>query len=136
TVVPPLVVLGLWVVAHGYITPGGGFQGGVIVAGAAALVYLCGSYRAFRRATPYPLVDVAEGLSVAGFVGIGLGTLAAGGAFLENLLPLGTPGTLHSAGTIGLENGLVGLAVAAAFSIVMIEFLEEIEAERALDGVR
>jgi multicomponent Na+:H+ antiporter subunit B len=127
---PLLVVLGLWVVAHGYITPGGGFQGGVVLAGAAVLLFLCASYRSFRRATPYELVDLAEGFSVAGFVGVGLGTLAAGGVFLENLLPLGTPGSLHSSGTIAIENDLVGLAVAAAFAIVFIEFLEEIEADR------
>jgi multicomponent Na+:H+ antiporter subunit B len=125
--VAPIVVLGLWVVAHGYITPGGGFQGGVVLAAAAMLLYLCGSYLAFRRASPYALVDVAEGTSVAAFVGLGLGTLAAGGAFLENLLPLGTADTLHSSGAIALENDLVGLAVAAAFTILFIEFLEEIE---------
>ena len=101
-----------------------------MLAGAAALLFLCGGYRAFRRATPYQLVDLAEGFSVAGFVGVGLGALAAGGAFLQNLLPLGTPGTLHSSGAIAIENGLVGLAVAAAFAIVFIEFLEEFEAER------
>jgi len=125
--VPPLVVLALWVVAHGYITPGGGFQGGVVLAAGAMLLYLCGSYRAFRRASPYPLVDLAEGASVGAFVGIGLGTLAAGGAFLQNLLPLGTAKTLHSSGAIALENDLVALAVAAAFTILFIEFLEEIE---------
>lgn len=125
--VGPVVVLGLWIVAHGYITPGGGFQGGVVLAAAAMLLYLCGGYRAFRRASPYALVDLAEGTSVGAFVGIGLGTLAAGGAFLENLVPLGTANTLHSSGTIALENDLVGVAVAAAFTILFIEFLEEIE---------
>ena len=129
--IPLLVVMGLWVVAHGYLTPGGGFQGGVVLAGAAVLLYLCGSYRTFRRATPYQLMDLAEGVSVGGFVALGLATLAAGGAFLENLLPFGTRGTLHSSGTIAIENDLVGLAVAAAFAIVFIEFLEEVQAERA-----
>src|SRR5205823_6345573 len=37
--VAPMLVLGLWVVAFGYVTPGGGFQGGVVVAGAFLLVY-------------------------------------------------------------------------------------------------
>ena len=44
--------LGLYVVAHGYITPGGGFQGGVVLAAGAVLVYLAGEYRAFRRVDP------------------------------------------------------------------------------------
>ena len=127
---PIVLVLGIYVVAHGHLTPGGGFQGGVVLAGAAVLLYLCASYRGFRRAFPYELLDLAEGFSVGGFVAIGLGAMAAGAAYLENLLPLGTKGTLHSSGAIALENDLVGLAVAAAFLIVFIEFLEETEAER------
>src|SRR5204863_3708095 len=41
---PAVFLLGLWVVAFGYVTPGGGFQGGVIVAGAFLLVYVAGGY--------------------------------------------------------------------------------------------
>ena len=42
------LLVGLWLMAFGYITPGGGFQGGVLAAGAVLLLYLVGSHRDYR----------------------------------------------------------------------------------------
>src|SRR5204863_8318055 len=50
--VGPTVVFGLFIVAHGYLTPGGGFQGGIALASALVLLYAAGRYRAFRAASP------------------------------------------------------------------------------------
>ena len=131
--VPVVVLLALDLIAHGYITPGGGFQGGVAASAGLLLVYLAGDWRAMRRAGPLRLVDVAEAGGAAGFVVVGFATLIAGGAFLENLLPLGTFGKLTSGGTIPVANWCVGLEVSAAFVLIFLEFLEEIMAERARD---
>ena len=49
----------------------------------------------------------------------------AGGAFLQNVLPLGTRGELLSGGTITLINCAVGFEVAAGFALLFSEFLEE-----------
>jgi multicomponent Na+:H+ antiporter subunit B len=131
--VPIVVLLSFDLIAHGYITPGGGFQGGVVAAAGLLLVYLAGDWRAMRRAGPLPLLDVSEASGAAGFVVVGFAMLIAGGAFLENLLPLGTFGKLTSAGTIPVANWCVGLEVCAAFVLIFIEFLEEIMGERARD---
>jgi len=125
------IVLGLYVVAHGYVTPGGGFQGGVVLATAATLVFLGGRYGAFRAVTPDRFVEGAEALGVLVWPALGLGLLAGGSAFLENVLPHGTLGSLAAAGTIPLLNTATGLAVAAAFTLVAVEFLEELFTERA-----
>ena len=53
----------------------------------------------------------------------------AGGAFLENVLPLGKTGSLLSAGTIPVINLFVGLEVAAGFALLFAEFLEETRQE-------
>jgi multicomponent Na+:H+ antiporter subunit B len=127
---PVVVLLGLQLVAHGYLTPGGGFQGGVVLGGGLLLVYLAGEYRAFCRAAPKPLVDFAEGVGAGGFVALGLVSLALGYTFLRNFLPLGTSGDLLSAGSISLVNWAAGLEVAAALVLIMIEFLEEVMEER------
>jgi multicomponent Na+:H+ antiporter subunit B len=122
---PAVVLLGVNVVAHGYLTPGGGFQGGVVLAAALLLVFLAGDYRTYRSLSPARLVDLTEGSAVGGFLAVGLFALATGSTFLENVLPLGTSGSLLSAGTIAVLNGLVGVAVAAAFVLLFTEFLEE-----------
>ena len=123
--VGPLVMFGIYIVAHGHLTPGGGFQGGIILAAALILVSLAGRYPAMRRVRPIPLVELAEGAGAAGYVLVGLGGLIAGAAFLYNFLPLGEPGTLLSAGTIPLLNISVGLEVTGAFVLLISEFLDQ-----------
>jgi multicomponent Na+:H+ antiporter subunit B len=123
--VGPLVVLGIYIVTHGHITPGGGFQGGVVLAAALILVSLAGRYLAMRRVRPIPLVELADGGGAAGFALIGLGGLLAGAEFLYNFLPLGEPGTLLSAGMIPLLNISVGLEVTGAFVLLISEFLDQ-----------
>jgi len=119
------LVLGLWIVAHGYVTPGGGFQGGVILAAAFLLVSLAGSYRPYRRLTPVPIVDFAEGTGAGAYVVIGLCALLIGDAFLHNLLPYGVAGKLSSGGSIPLLNWASALEVTAAFVLLFNEFLSE-----------
>jgi multicomponent Na+:H+ antiporter subunit B len=119
------VLFGIYVVAHGHLTPGGGFQGGVVLATGALLVYLSGEYVTLRRVRPQNLIDRAEALGAGGYVVTGLFGLVAAGAFLTNALPLGAPGTLLSAGTIPVINVAVGLEVAAGFTLLLSEFLEQ-----------
>ena len=119
------LVLGLWIVAHGYVTPGGGFQGGVILASAFLLVWLAGSYRTYRRLTPIPLVELGEGTGAGGYMVIGLAALLIGDAFLHNLLPHGVAGKLSSGGSIPLLNWASALEVTAAFVLLFHEFLSE-----------
>jgi multicomponent Na+:H+ antiporter subunit B len=125
-----LLATGLYVVAHGYLTPGGGFQGGVVVASAFVLVYLAGEYRAYRRLTPTAAVDVFEGSGAGAYAVIGVVSLLLGSAFLHNFGPLGTSGTLASGGSIAFLNVASALEVAAAFILLFTEFLEELSALR------
>jgi multicomponent Na+:H+ antiporter subunit B len=123
--VGPVVLFGLYVVAHGHLSPGGGFQGGVVLATGALLVYLSGEYVTLRRVSPEVLLDQAEAAGAAGYVAVGLLGVAAGAAFLANVLPLGEPGMLLSAGTIPVINLAVGLEVAGGFVLLLSEFLEQ-----------
>jgi multicomponent Na+:H+ antiporter subunit B len=120
-----LVVLGVYVVVHGHLTPGGGFQGGIVLAAVAILVYLAGQALLARELGPLPAVQLVEGAGAAAFVCIGIGGLIAGVAFLYNFVPLGTPGNLLSAGTIPLLNVSVGLEVAGAVTLTFAEFLDQ-----------
>jgi multicomponent Na+:H+ antiporter subunit B len=125
TMLGPIVLYGIYVVAHGHLTPGGGFQGGVVLATGALLVYLSGEYVTLRRVRPVNVVDRAEATGAGGYVIIGLFGLVAGGSFLYNALPLGTAGTLLSGGTIPTINFAVGLEVAAGLTLLLSEFLEQ-----------
>lgn len=128
--VGPTVLVGLAIAAHGHVTPGGGFQGGVILATASLMVFLSGTYLTFLRVNPVPLIDAAEGAGVGGFAAVGLLGVVAGGTYLANVLPLGTAGDLLSGGTIPVANMAVTLAVAAGFVLIVSEFLEQTLAVR------
>jgi multicomponent Na+:H+ antiporter subunit B len=123
--VGPLVLFGLYVVTHGQLTPGGGFQGGVILATAPLMVYLAGSFEKFKQITSHTLVDVAEAAGGCGYLTIGFAGLAAGGAYLSNFLPLGTTGAINSGGTIALIDLATGMEVAAGFVLLLYAFLEQ-----------
>jgi multicomponent Na+:H+ antiporter subunit B len=121
----PLLVLGLYVVAHGTVTPGGGFQGGEILACALLGAYAAGQRVRLRRVRGEGLLEAAEAGGAAGFAGLAVVGLVAGQAALANVLPLGTPGVLTSGGTMPVANLLIALEVAAALALVLSEFLDE-----------
>jgi multicomponent Na+:H+ antiporter subunit B len=118
------LLVGLWLVAFGYITPGGGFPGGVVLAGAILLLYLVGSHRDYHPFRNEHALDPFEGIGAGGYVVTGLAALASGMPFLANLFGHGQTGTLASAGSIGILNGAAGLAVAVAMLLLFAEFLE------------
>lgn len=119
----PALVIAAWLAAFGYITPGGGFQGGVVVAGAILLLYLGSGYRAFAKAGKEDVLDVAEGVGAGGYVVIGLAAVVSGLPFLHNLLGPGKTGTLASAGSIPFLNWASAIEVAAANVLLFGEFL-------------
>jgi len=128
--VGPSLVLALYVIAHGTASPGGGFQGGVVVAGTVALVYVGVAYAPWERVAPTPLWDAVEGVGVAAYAVLGLVGLVAAGSLFENTLPLGLKGSILAGGTIPLLNWASGLAVGAAFVLLFSEFLQQLQEER------
>lgn len=122
---PLTLVIGVDVVAHGAITPGGGFQGGVILATGLHLIYVGGRYSAFDRLRPLGAFSQFESVGVIAFAAIGLVGLAAGGAWLGNVVPRGQLAQLLSAGTVPLLNAAVGLAVGGGVVILLAHFLEQ-----------
>ena len=118
------VLVGLWLAAYGYVTPGGGFQGGVVVAGAILLVFLAAGYRPWVRLANEKALDPMEGVGVGTFVCVGLAALIASEPFLHNLFGPGRSGTLVSGGSMPLLNWATALEVAAANVLLYSEFLE------------
>lgn len=122
---PITLLVGCYVIAHGHLTPGGGFQGGVVLATGMHLAYLAGDYRVLERLRPSSLLDIAESGAVAGYLAVGLIGMGLTGSFLANWVPLGSFGQLLSAGTVPVLNGLVGIEVGAALVLLVARFLDQ-----------
>jgi multicomponent Na+:H+ antiporter subunit B len=69
---------------------------------------------------------LAEAPGAGVYAAVGVAALVVGAAFLENVLGLGTTGTLAAGGTISLLNAATGLEVTAAVVLICHEFLEEV----------
>jgi multicomponent Na+:H+ antiporter subunit B len=119
--VPLILLLGVYVFVNGHLTPGGGFQGGAIVASGMLLLLLADPLKQFSHG----LISVIESLAGLLYVAIGLAGLFLAGGFLDNrFLPLGTLGDLASAGAIPLIYSLIGLKVGAEFSSMLASLSE------------
>jgi multicomponent Na+:H+ antiporter subunit B len=122
----PTVLFGVYVILHGQLTPGGGFQGGVILATAPLLIYLAESYDVFKRVTSNPLVEVTEAIGAGAYAVIGILGCVIGNWFLQNVFPLGEQNqpNLLSGGTVPAINLMVGIEVAAGFTLLLAGFLQ------------
>ncbi len=120
-------------VLHAQLTPGGGFQGGVIVASGLLLLFLCEGYPAWRRLMRTGMLDALEGGGAAMYAVAGLAPMAVGARYLENVLPSGQLRALLSGGMILILNWAVALAVAGGFGILFVEFLKETRAAQEGD---
>jgi multicomponent Na+:H+ antiporter subunit B len=123
--VGPLLVLGIYIVTHGQLTPGGGFQGGVVLASAVILVFVAGGRVAMAPIRPTGAAEALEAIGAGGYVVVGIAGLIAGMRFLSNFLPLGTVGSLLSSGTITSLSTIVGLEVAGALTLIVSEFVDQ-----------
>jgi multicomponent Na+:H+ antiporter subunit B len=122
---PLSVLIGIDLIAHGALTPGGGFQGGVVLATGVHLLYVAGSFRAVDRIRPLSIHEMVEAIAAGGFVVVGLAGAIASGTFLTNFIGKGTFAELRSAGTVPILNGLVGAEVAAAVVVLLAHFLDQ-----------
>ena len=130
---PIVLVFGLYVALHATVTPGGGFQGGVVFASGLLLLFAGESYRVWRRLVPFEAASIAEAAGAALFALCGFGPLLAGAAFMQNVLPFGRASDMLSGGLMQVENAAVFLAVAGGFTALFLEFLEETRAAKRGD---
>ncbi len=109
-ILPFALVYLIYIILHGHLSPGGGFQGGVLMVGVVLLVYLGHGYEVTCRAFSYNLLH------------------AVGAQFAQNILYThGDVGQLYSSGTIFWMNVTVGVKVLTgigSISLIMLGVLK------------
>lgn len=123
--IPSVIAVGIYIVVHGQITPGGGFQGGVILAAAPLAMFIAGRYMRMRVIAPHLVIELGDALGAAGYALIGLSGLVFVGIFFKNSLPLGIPGHLLSGGQLDVASVFVGLEVSGAFLVAWTHFFDQ-----------
>jgi len=125
----PIFTFGLYIIMHGHLTPGGGFQGGAVFAsGVALLVVAFGSFNIQKRLKEHHL-SVMESSGALMFIGLAFGGIAivffynflVGSPIFGHIPPSGpNPGDMWTGGVIPLMNVAVGLKVIAGLSVIVL----------------
>lgn len=118
--VPFIQLFGLYVVIHGHTSPGGGFQGGVILGASFILLAIAYGIEEMRQRFSLTALTVFTSTGVFLFAGIGVLCVLLGGNFLDySMLPGAEP---RSLGMLGIEVG-VGITVMAAMVSIFYELI-------------
>ena len=121
--VPSIFLLGIYVILHGHLTPGGGFAGGILIAGCFILMILAYGSDKIKNETKKWYATLGESLGIFLFWIFAFLGLLQGSSFFYNFIAKvnpGDPNTLFSAGIIPLCNLAIGIEVAAALFSVFI----------------
>ena len=131
SILPLILVYICYIILHGHLSPGGGFQGGVLVAAVIALISLAYGYDAAAKTISFGLVHHGEGLASVCYVALAFMGACAGAMFCQNILyTQGNIGDLYSSGTIFWMNVTVGVKVFTGISslcLLMIGVLRDID---------
>jgi len=130
---PFAMIYGLYVIAHGHLTPGGGFQGGAIVASACAMILVAFGSKWTMEKIKEKHLSIFESVGALCFIGLAFFGLIFGSVFFSNYLvgnemlfgviPMAgsTAADFNTGGVIPLMNFAVGLKVIAGlFAIVLV----------------
>ncbi len=120
---PFLVAYAAYLMIYGQMSPGGGFQAGVILAVSVILLVVSHGYRSVKKRFRLKEVGAIEGISALGLVLIGITGIIFGGFFYNFLRGY------WSGGTIPFFNIGVGLKVGAAFVMVFYVMLRWVESD-------
>ncbi len=130
-----LICLGIMTVLGGHITPGGGFQGGAMIASGVILSILVYGLGNSPLEFSHAYIEIFESVGALGYIILGLVGLFVGGFFLynvgadiNNIVPAYIQNVFHypdvtNAGIIPYLNIFVGLKVFVGLSAIVIAFL-------------
>ncbi len=124
--VVPIAVFGIYLIIHGHLTPGGGFQGGAVVASSMALLIVAYGSLGHYKEDLSSLESTGLTLFILlAFIGLGYtmfyNYMAGSGAIFNERVPdaVANVGNINTGGTVTLMNIAVGMEVSAALSLIL-----------------
>ena len=133
SLLPLMLVYMLYIIFHGHLSPGGGFQGGVLMVAVVTILYLGHGYETTTRTLSANLLHGTEGFASVMYVALAMLGVSVGMQFCQNLLyKHGSIGDLYSSGTIFWMNLTVGLKVltgVGSIALLMLGLVNERSAQ-------
>lgn len=120
-VMPFALVYLFYIILHGHLSPGGGFQGGVLMVAVAVLIYMGYDYKTLESSLSKNFMHKFEGFASLVYVALALLGIAFLGNFCYNAFAYeGEIGKLFSSGTIMFMNLTVGAKVLTGVGVLAI----------------
>ena len=122
-----MIAMGIMTILGGHITPGGGFQGGAMIAGAIIFCVIVYGVDGTPIKLSHRFISTLESVGALAYVLLGLAGLALTGSYLYGVVPqaiaaiFSYPDVTH-AGIVPYLNIAVGLKVFVGLSAVVIAF--------------
>lgn len=117
---PLILLFGAYIFIHGHLTPGGGFPAGVVIATGYFMMLI--AQKEFKP-SEY-LLSATESFAGTIYVIIGLLGLALAYSFLANVIPLGIPNRVFSAGIIPIIYIIIGFKVGSELTGILTHLKE------------
>jgi len=121
-IAPFVLTFGLFVTLHGADSPGGGFQGGVVLASVVVMLAFAFGTAPTRDWVASRLVTALVAAGVVVFVLVGVGSLVVGQDFLQYT----AYGPVKTASKYGIEFVEVGIAATVVGVVTGVFFLLEV----------
>ena len=119
-----------YIILHGHLSPGGGFQGGVLMVAVVVLLYMGYGYKGAANSINKHFMHKAEGFASVVYVALAMLGVAYAGNFCQNVFAQqGNIGDLFSSGTIFLMNAAVGAKVLTGVAVLALSMLGLLAAE-------
>jgi len=121
---PFIMLFGFYLISHGHLSPGGGFQGGVVLGTAIILLVLSHGIEQTEKIFKSRWLNMLEKLGILTLIFLGFLGIFFGYSFLGNFLPLGKPGQIASGGLMLPFNIAIGIKVAAGVSAIFYALIK------------
>ena len=108
--VPFILLFSLYLISSGHVSPGGGFQGGVVLSTAFILLCLTRGVRETQRLMPVRLAVAFVAISFGLFLLLGLAGIVRHGVFLAKVFP--------GAVFISILDMIIGVEVGAGATLI------------------
>ena len=134
-VLPLCLVYVFYIILHGHLSPGGGFQGGIMMVATVLLVYLGHGYQETKRALVPDTMHALEGVALILYIAFAFAGVSIAAAFCGNFAYASCNiGELFSSGTVFLMNSTVGFdvftgAIVISIGMLSVLFPQDIDAD-------
>ena len=115
---PFILLYGCYLISHGHLSPGGGFQGGVIFGAAIILLGLVEGVTLTEKRFKEEFLSLTKNIGMLIFILMGFIGMFLGYSFLSDFLPRGEVGTVPSAGFMLFLNLTIGFMVGTGIAVI------------------